>query len=259
MNSLQNTLFDLTGKVALVTGGGRGIGREIALTLARAGADIAIAEIESGAIEECLAELRALGRRAHFVETDVRLPHSVEAMTDNVMDHFGQIDILVNNAGIARHCPAEETPDDLWLDVLNVNLNGVFWCCRSVGKRMLERGSGAIVSIASMSGLVVNKPQPQAAYNASKAGVIMLTKSLAAEWAARGVRVNCVSPGYIGTEMTKAGMENEEWKSTWLEMTPLGRVGEPEEIAHAVWYLASDAARFANGTNLVVDGAYTCW
>ncbi len=259
MQSTNGTLFDLSGRVAIVTGGGRGIGREIALTLARAGADIAIAEIENATIEECLAEIRALGRKAHFVATDVRKPSSVEAMADEVITQFGQIDILINNAGIARHCPAEETPDDLWLEVLDVNLNGVFWCCRSVGKRMLERGSGAIVSIASMSGLVVNKPQPQAAYNASKAGVIMLTKSLAAEWAGRGLRVNCVSPGYIGTEMTKAGMENEYWKRTWLDMTPMGRVGEPAEIAHAVWYLASDAARFANGTNLVVDGAYTCW
>ena len=259
MQNTNGTLFDLSGRVAVVTGGGRGIGREIALTLARAGADIVIAEIESGAVEKCLAEIRATGKKAHFIETDVRNSQSVEAMADEAIKHFGQIDILVNNAGIARHCEAEATPDELWLDVLDVNLNGVFWCCRSVGKRMLQRGSGSIVSIASMSGLVVNKPQPQAAYNASKAGVIMLTKSLAAEWSGRGLRINCVSPGYIGTEMTKSGMENQEWKNTWLDMTPMGRVGEPEEIAHAVWYLACDAARFASGTNLVVDGAYTCW
>ena len=256
---MHGTLFDLSGRVAVVTGAGRGIGREIALTLARAGADIVLAEIETETIEECLAEIRSFGRRAHFIATDVRVPSSVEAMADEVINQFGQIDILINNAGIARHAPAEEMSDELWLDVLDVNLNGVFWCCRAVGKRMLERGSGAIVSIASMSGSIVNKPQPQAAYNASKAGVIMLTKSLAAEWAARGLRVNCVSPGYIGTEMTKSGMSNEEWKRTWLEMTPMGRVGEPTEIAHAVWFLASDAARFANGTNLVIDGGYTCW
>jgi NAD(P)-dependent dehydrogenase (short-subunit alcohol dehydrogenase family) len=124
---------------------------------------------------------------------------------------------------------------------------------------MLARKSGAIVSIASMSGSIVNKPQPQAAYNASKAGVIHLTKSLAAEWADRGVRVNCVSPGYIGTEMTKRGMTNEEWYRQWREMTPMGRVGEPVDIAYAVWYLASDASRFATGTDLIVDGGYTSW
>ena len=258
MKNETPNLFDLTDRVAIVTGGGRGIGREIALTLARAGAHIAIAEIEAAG-NDGLEEIRALGRQAMLVPTDVRQPPGVEAMAEQVMAQFGQIDILVNNAGIARNTPAEDTTDDEWLNIVDVNLNGVFWCCRAVGRRMLQRGSGAIVSIASMSGSIVNKPQPQAAYNASKAAVVMLTKSLAAEWAGRGVRVNCVSPGYIGTEMTQRGMNNPEWKRTWLEMTPMGRVGEPSEIAHAVWYLASDAARFATGTNLIVDGGYTCW
>lgn len=257
-NEMQN-LFDLTGRVAVVTGAGRGIGREIALTLARAGADIALAEIEAGSAGDSLHNIRALGREAMLIQTDVRRSSSVEAMAQQVVEKFGKIDILVNNAGVARNTPAEDTPDEEWLNIVDVNLNGVFWCCRAVGRQMLQRGSGVIVNIASMSGSVVNKPQPQAAYNASKAAVVMLTKSLAAEWAGRGVRVNCVSPGYIGTEMTKMGMNNEEWKRTWLEMTPLGRVGEPAEIARAVWYLASDAASFATGTNLIVDGGYTCW
>ncbi len=252
-------LFDLAGRVAIVTGGGRGIGREIALTLARAGADIAIAELDIGPASDCIQEIRDMGREAMLIETDVRQPSSVEAMTQQVAARFGKVDILINNAGIAKNTPAEETPDEEWLGIIDINLNGLFWCCRAVGRRMLENGSGVIVNIASMSGSVVNKPQPQAAYNASKAAVVMLTKSLAAEWAGRGVRVNCVSPGYIGTEMTKMGMNNEEWKRTWLEMTPLGRVGEPAEIAHAVWFLASDAAAYATGTNLTVDGGYTCW
>lgn len=255
----DTNLFDLSGRVAVVTGGGRGIGREIARTLARAGADVAIAEISSEGMEECLAELHAIGRRAICVQTDVTDSDSVEAMVQRVELEFGRIDILVNNAGIARHVPAEECCDATWLEVMNVNVNGVFWCCRAVGKRMLSRGSGVIVNIASMSGSIVNKPQPQAAYNASKAAVIMLTKSLAGEWAGRGLRVNCVSPGYIGTEMTKAALENEEWRRTWLGMTPMGRVGQPAEVAHAVWYLASDAASFANGTDLIVDGGYTAW
>ncbi|MBZ0289704.1 MAG: SDR family oxidoreductase, partial [Anaerolineae bacterium] len=167
--------------------------------------------------------------------------------------------ILVNNAGIAQHIPAEETTDDIWLNMMNVNLNGTFWGCRAVGRHMLERGSGAIVNIASMSGSIVNKPQPQAAYNVSKAGVIMLTKSLAAEWAGRGVRVNSVSPGYIGTEMTKVAFQNKAMADVWMEMTPMRQMGEPGDVAHAVWYLASDAARFATGTDLIVDGGYTAW
>ena len=141
--------------------------------------------------------------------------------------------------------------------MMAVNLNGVFWCCRAVGKHMLARGKGSIVSIASMSGHIANKPQEQSHYNTSKAAVIMLTKSLAFEWASRGVRVNCVSPGYIGTEMTKASLSRKELSDIWLDMTPMGRVGEPKDIAHAVWYLASDAASFATGTDLVVDGGYT--
>ena len=180
-------------------------------------------------------------------------------MVAAAFERAGELDILVNNAGVAIDTPATETSDEEWRNVLDVNLNGVFWCCREVGRRMLVRGRGAIINIASMSGMIVNKPQPQAHYNVSKAGVIMLTKSLAAEWASRGVRVNAVSPGYIGTEMTRSGMSNEEWRQTWLKMTPLGRVGEPWDIAHAVWYLASNASRFATGTNLVVDGGYTSW
>ena len=254
----MTNLFDLSGCIAMITGGGRGIGREIARTLARAGADIAIAELDAATAEDAATEMRDIGREAIALQTDVRDPKSVEEMVEKVMEKFGQIDILVNNAGIARQSPAEETPDEEWLGVIDTNLNGVYWCCRAVGRRMLERQSGSIVSIASMSGSIVNKPQPQAAYNMSKAAVIMLTKSLAVEWADRGVRVNCVSPGYISTDMVKKVLATiPEWEKTWLEMTPMKRLGKPSEIAHAVWYLASDAASFATGTDLSVDGGYT--
>ncbi|MEO8612341.1 MAG: glucose 1-dehydrogenase [Chloroflexota bacterium] len=253
------TLFDLTDRIALVTGAGRGIGREIARTLAQAGAHIAVAEFDPTSAEDAAAEIRTIGRQAFAVQTDVRDSASVEAAVAAVIAHFGHIDILVNNAGIAQHIPSAEMSDADWLNIMNVNLNGAFWGCRAVGRHMLERGSGAIVNIASMSGSIVNKPQPQTAYNVSKAGVIMLTKSLAAEWAGRGVRVNSVSPGYIGTEMTKAAFQNKAMADIWMAMTPMGHMGEPGDVAHAVWYLASDAARFATGTDLIVDGGYTAW
>jgi NAD(P)-dependent dehydrogenase (short-subunit alcohol dehydrogenase family) len=180
-------------------------------------------------------------------------------MVRQVVDRFGKIDILVSNAGMCINTPAEATKDDEWLTVIDLNLNGVFWSCRAVGQHMLERKTGSIVNIASMSGSVVNKPQPQAAYNASKAAVIHLTKSLAAEWASQGVRVNSVSPGYIGTEMTKRGMSRQEWAQTWLAMTPMARIGTPTEVAMAVWFLASDASSYTTGTDLIVDGGYTSW
>ncbi len=245
--------FDLSGKHALVTGAGRGIGLEIARTFQRAGAIVTVADYNEETGRAAAAEVGGA-----FVQVDVRRPESAEAMVERA-EALSPVDILVNNAGVAENVAAEKTPDSSWLNIMEVNLSGVFWCCRAAGRKMLARGAGAVVNIASMSGVVVNKPQPQAAYNVSKAGVIMLTKSLACEWAARGVRVNAVSPGYIGTEMTKLGMNNPEWHEQWLGGTPQGRVGEPADIAHAVLYLASDAARFATGTNLIVDGGYTSW
>ena len=251
--------FDLTDRVAVVTGGGRGIGREIVRTLARAGAHVAIAELDPATAADAAAEVETLGRRGLALATDVTDRAGVEAMTEVVMAAFGRIDILVNDAGICINRSAEEeTPED-WSKVIDVNLNGTFWTSQAVGRRMLARGSGSIVNIASMSGFIVNWPQPQAAYNASKAAVIQLTKSLASEWASRGIRVNAVSPGYIGTEMTRRGMNTPGWAETWLAMSPMSRLGTPADIACAVWYLASDAAAFATGSNLVVDGGYSIW
>ena len=251
--------FDLSGRVAVVTGGGRGIGLAISQTLAQAGALVAIAEVDADAGERAAAALRGAGRSALAVETDVRDSQRVDSMVEQVVQRFSRIDILVNNAGIARNSPGEATSNDEWREIIDVNLNGVFWCCRAVGSHMLARGSGTIVNVASMSGTIVNKPQPQAAYNTSKAAVVMLTKSLAAEWATRGVRVNSVSPGYIDTEMNRRGPITPAWRSTWLEMTPMGRLGQPVEIARAVWFLASDASAYATGTDLIVDGGYTVW
>ncbi len=256
---MSNSDFDLTGQTALITGAGRGIGLATARRLAAAGADVIIAEyiVENG--ERAAAEIEGMGRKSLFIKVDVRHSDSVNRMAEAALGAFSQIDILVCNAGIAQAVKAEECSDEDWLNMMAVNLNGVFWCCRAIGRHMLERGSGAIVNTASMSGMISNTPQPQSHYNAAKAGVILLTKSLAGEWAGRGLRVNCVSPGYIGTDMTAEGMSNTDWYPKWLSMTPQGKVGAPEDVAAAIYYLASPAAKFTTGSNLVVDGGYTSW
>jgi NAD(P)-dependent dehydrogenase (short-subunit alcohol dehydrogenase family) len=247
-------LTPLDGRVAVVTGGARGIGLEAAKALQENGAKVVIVDINTEAGEKAAKELGT-----DFVRTDLTRSAEVNRLAAEVRSKHGRIDIAFNNAGIAVNAPSEECSDEDWHKVININLHAVFYCCREFGKAMLEQGKGSIINTASMSGIISNTPQPQSAYNVSKAGVIMLTKSLAGEWAKRGVRVNSISPGYIGTEMTKHGMSNPEWQADWLKFTPMGRVGEPREVATAVVYLASDASSYFTGSNLVVDGGYTCW
>jgi NAD(P)-dependent dehydrogenase (short-subunit alcohol dehydrogenase family) len=246
--------FSLQDRVAVVTGAGGGLGLAIGRALRSVGAVVVASDLS---VETGQAAARELG--GEFVQTDVTDPDSVRELVHAVLDQHGKLDVMVNNAGIAHNVPAEEMTDEEWRRMISVNLDGVFWGCREAGLVMLERGSGSIVNIASMSGVVSNHPQPQAHYNAAKAGVIMLTKSLAGEWASRGVRVNSVSPGYIRTPLTEMGMLRPEWADVWLSSTPLGRIAEPREIAPAVVYLASDASSYATGTNLLIDGGYTSW
>lgn len=243
-------LFRLDGRTALVTGAAQGIGFEIARGLSEAGAKVVIADQNPEIGTEAARQIGAT-----FEALNVTDPAAVKALAAKL----GTLDVLVNNAGIVRNAPAEETPDDDWTAVLDVNLNGVFWCCREFGRAMLAAGKGSIVSTASMSGMISNHPQPQAAYNASKAAVMHLTRSLAGEWAARGVRVNAIAPGYTATPLTKRGLETPGWRDTWLSTTPMGRLAEPAELAPAVLYLASDASSFVTGHTLVVDGGYTVW
>jgi len=253
--------FKLNGKTAFITGGGQGIGLACAEALAEAGARVVIGDRDSKVADSAKAGLKAKGFDVETAVMDVTDTKRVAEVANDLVARHGKVDILVNNAGIARsETPAETVTDEHWLNVIDVNLNGTFWCCREFGKHMLKAQSGAIVNVGSMSGFIVNKPQEQCFYNASKAGVHHLTKSLAAEWGARGIRVNAVAPTYIETPLTAFGIkENPEMYKVWLEMTPMGRVGQPEEIASVVHFLASEAASLMTGAIVLVDGGYTCW
>ena len=252
--------YQLNGRVAVVTGGAQGIGYACAQALGEAGAKVIIADLSGEGAVKAAAELVQLGLDAHGEALDVTKSAAVDALAGKIAKDHGPVSILVNNAGVARsNVRAEDTSDDHWRFHMDVNVDGVFWCCRAFGKQMLAAGKGAIVNIGSMSGFIVNKPQPQSFYNASKAAVHHLTKSLAAEWGARGVRVNAVAPTYIETPLTRFGMEDRSMYPTWIEMTPMGRVGQPEEIASTVLFLASDAASLLTGSIVIADGGYTCW
>ena len=251
----------LDGRVAVVTGGGQGIGAASAQALGEAGARVIIAELQPDRVQSSVEELRKLGIDAHGEVLDVTNSADVDSVAKKIVGDHGRVDILVNNAGVAKSdVRAEDTTDEHWRFHMDVNLDGLFWCCRAFGRQMLTQGSGSIVNVGSMSGFIVNKPQPQAFYNASKAAVHHLTRSLASEWAARGVRVNAVAPTYIETPLTAFGIkENPDMYKVWLEMTPMDRVGQPDEIASVVHFLASDASSLMTGSIVLADGGYCCW
>ena len=252
--------FRLDGKTAVVTGGGQGIGLACVEALAEAGARVVIADYDKAIADAGSASLKAKGLQTEVVLMDVTNSARVGEVADDLVSRFGAVDILVNNAGIARsETPAETVTDEHWLNVLDVNLNGTFWCCRAFGNHMLKAKSGSIVNIGSMSGFIVNKPQEQCYYNASKAAVHHLTKSLAAEWGARGVRVNAVAPTYITTPLNAFVKTNPRMYDAWIGGTPMARMGDVDEIASVVLFLASGAASLMTGSVVVVDGGYTCW
>lgn len=250
----------MDGRVAAVTGGGRGIGLACCEALAEAGAQVVIIDREEAIADSGRQALARLGHRADMHVLDVTDSPAVDRAAAAIAAKYGRIDVLVANAGIARSgTAAEDTPDELWLNVNDVNYNGVFWCNRAFGRQMLKAGRGAIVNVGSMSGYIVNRPQLQTYYNASKAAVHHLTTSLAAEWAARGVRVNAVAPTYIESEMTKVVNIDPEVIDIWVRDTPMGRVGQPHEIASVVHFLACDASSLMTGTTVKADAGFTCW
>ena len=251
---------DLAGRVAFITGGARGIGLASADALGEAGARVIIADRDSALLEQGRAALAAKGHDAEAILLDVTRSEEVERAAAECNARHGAVDILVANAGIALpDCGAEDMPDDAWLRVIDVNLHGAFWCCRAFGRVMLDRGRGAIVTMGSMSGLISNRPQRQAHYNASKAAVHHMTRSLAGEWAGRGVRVNAVAPTYVDTPMSAHSFDDPGLYPVWMENTPMRRPARGDEVASAVLFLASDAASAVTGTVLTVDCGYTIW
>lgn len=253
-------LFDLTGRKAIVTGGSRGIGKALADALAAHGADVAIivrSTIERA--EEVANAIKAKGRDSFALQADVSDEADVERMTQAVIDRFGRIDILINNAGIVLPAPAEDCSLDQWRQTMAVNLDGVFLVSKHVGRQMIAQKSGSIINIGSMSGRIVNWPFRHAAYNVSKAGVHMLTKALATEWAEHNIRVNALAPGYIRTELTDEVLREhpDVVANYWEKGAVQNRIGTVEELAGSVVYLASDAGSFTTGEVITVDGGLT--
>jgi NAD(P)-dependent dehydrogenase (short-subunit alcohol dehydrogenase family) len=251
--------FSLAGQVGIVTGGGQGLGKVFCQAFAEAGASVVVAEINARTGPVTADEIQAQGRRAVYVPCDVRDRASVQAMVERTLAEFGRVDFLMNNAGVTKWCEAEKVSEADWREVIDVNLNGLFACCQAVAGPMIEQGRGAIVNMASMSGLIANRPQPQASYNASKAAVIHLTRSLAVEWAPHNIRVNALAPGYMDTPMARPFFDDPQYGGLWIDAIPMKRPGKPEELAPAAVYLVSDAASYVTGTTLVIDGGYTAW
>ncbi len=247
--------FKLNNKIALITGGAKGIGLSIAHALGEAGAKLVIIDRENstGGIEE----LSKANYDITFFEGDL-LDRSVPQKTiDFTLEKHGRVDILVNNAGVAQHGDTDEFNDDMLDKIMDVNVDVVFRMCRSAIPPMKKQGEGVILNIGSMSGIASNIPQPQVAYNASKAAVHMMTKSLASDYANQNIRVNAIAPGYVKTDITNLPKKYEHWYSTWSKQTPMTRMAEPHEIASAALFLCSPASSYVTGEVLVVDGGYT--
>lgn len=252
--------FRVDNEVAVVTGGGRGIGLACAEALAESGARVIIIEPDEQIGSAGRDALTAKGYLAELMLGDVTSSARMTEIADTLAARGTPASILVNNAGVGSSgISSEDVGDELWLWMMNVNVNGVFWCSRAFGRHMIAARRGSIVNLGSMSGTICNRPQPQTPYNVSKAAVHHMTRSIAAEWAPHGVRVNAVAPTYIETPMVLANPENKTRIEAWLQDTPMGRMGQAHEVASAVLFLASDAAGLMTGAVVPVDGGFTCW
>ena len=252
--------FDLNGKIALVTGAGRGIGIAYAKALAEFGANLAIADINLDSAKETSELLKKeFNIDSISLYVDISKSNLVINMLEDIMKHFGKIDIAINNAGNGNLASAENITDKMLDDVVDVNFKGTFLCCREEAKIMIKNGGGSIINIASQSGVVVNRPQRHAHYSAAKAAIIFMTKCLASDWAEYNIRVNCISPGYTLTQMTtRDEIKNlmEIWKNNHI---PMKRMATVEDLMGAALFLATDASSFVTGHNLIVDGGCTIW
>jgi len=248
-------MFDLSGKTAVVTGGGQGIGQVVALYLARAGASVAI--LNRSNADETVSQIKKEGGKACFIACDVTNEAEVDNAFEKTLELFGSVDVVINNAGICMHKSALDVTVEEFRRVIDVNLTGVFIVARATGRIMIDRGiHGSIINISSASGVIIPTPQHQCSYNSSKAGVTHLTKSLAIEWVDYNIRVNSVSPGYVATPI--ATEVPQKLKDAWMPLIPMHRMAKPEELIPPILYLASDASGYTTGSDVVVDGAYSC-
>jgi len=248
-------IFDIKGRKALVTGAGKGIGKVLAIALAEAGCDVALLGLHKENLTDVSNAIKKLGRKSIILLGDVSKKDDVARVFSIIKLEFGRLDICVNNAGISMQVPVEKMSEEDWDHIIDINMKGVFFCSQEAAKMMIPQKGGSIINIGSISARTVNVPQPQAVYNTSKAGVIMLTQTTAVEWAPYGIRVNAISPGYMKTEMTLSSMSH--LFPTWESLTPMKRLGVPEELRGALIFLASDASSYMTGHDLVVDGGYT--
>lgn len=255
MNYLNK--FKLDNKISLVTGGAGGIGIEICKSLLNAGSKVIIADIDSKKSKKLLKKIK--NKNIEYYKLDSTSEKNIKSLSRFILKKYKRLDVLVNCVGICFNKEAEKVKKKEWDKVINININSMFYVCKEFGKIFIKQKKGTIVNIGSNSGLIVDKPQPQASYNASKAAVHQLTKSLACEWSKYNIRVNAIAPGYVATEMTLLGRKKPHWFKYWIEMTPMKRLAEPSEIASVALFLASESSSYCTGSIISVDGGYTSW